>query len=208
MKGGIGLGLYQKAASGAGQDELLLPSAAQTKGPLDWSANGKFLLYLEIPLQANMDLWILPMEGERKPYPWLNTPFTETVGRFAPDGKWIAYQSNESGRNEVYVQAFSPGAPASGGKVQLSTNGGMDPQWQRDGRELYYRSFDGKLMAVDITLGAEVKAGTPRELFSFGRFFNSEAAGDGQRFLLTTNAADSTVPPFTVVLNWMAEVKR
>ncbi|MEP7338054.1 MAG: hypothetical protein ABI977_09955, partial [Acidobacteriota bacterium] len=199
--------LYLKAASGAGQDELLLHSA-QGKFPLDWSANGKFRLYWESPPQTNQDLWILPMEGERKPWLWLNTPFNESEGRFAPDGKWIAYQSNESGRNEVYVQAFTPGAPASGGKVQLSTNGGSAPQWRRDGRELYYRSVDGKLMAVDVTLGAEVKAGTPKELFSFGTFFNLEATGDGQRFLLTTSAADASVPPFTVVLNWMAEVKK
>ncbi len=207
-EGEIGSGLYQKAASGAGQDELLLRSAAQAQIPLDWAANGKFLLYLEASLQANLDLWILPMEGERKPYPWLSTPFNENGGRFAPDGKWIAYQSNESGRNEIYVQAFTPGAPASGGKVQLSTNGGAAPQWRRDGRELYYRSADGKLMAVDVTLGAEVKAGTPKELFSFGTFFNLEATGDGQRFLLTTSAADSTVPPFMVVLNWMGELKK
>jgi Tol biopolymer transport system component len=202
--------LYQKAASGAGQDELLLRSA-HSKFPDDWSANGKFLLYQERHPQTRRDLrdlWILPLEGERTPWPWLNTPFDEFFAKFSPDGKWIAYTSDESGRYEIYVQAFTPGAPASGGKALLSTNGGLDPHWRRDGRELYYRSPDGKLIAVDVTLGAEVKAGTPRELFSFGSLFSWEVTGDGQRFLLMTSADETSVPPFTVVLNWMAELKK
>ncbi len=198
--------LYRKAASGAGQDELLL-RLDRPKSPIDWSANGKFLLCLESHPQTRRDLWVLPLEGERNPWPWLNTPFDEFFARFAPDGKWIAYTSDESGRYEIYVQAFTPGAPASGGKVPLSTNGGVDPHWRRDGRELYYRS-GGKLMAVDVTLGAEVKAGTPRELFPLSSLFNLEVTGDGQRFLLMTSAADASVPLFTVVLNWMAELKK
>ena len=205
--------LYQKATSGAGQDELLLRSAYQ-KIAQDWSADGRFLLYQEINSQTNGDLWVLPLEGERKPWVWLNTPFSENVGQFAPDGKWIAYQSNESGRNEVYVQAFVPGAPASGVKWQLSTKGGTNPTWRRDGRELYFISAaENNLMAVEVTLGAEVKAGTPRELFSLRTLragsINSglSMTGDGQRFLFR---ADETtgLPPFTVVLNWMAEIKK
>ncbi|MBL8203565.1 MAG: serine/threonine-protein kinase [Blastocatellia bacterium] len=150
--------LYQKAASGAGQDELLLRSG-YPKIAHDWSADGRVILY-----QENNDLWVLPLEGERNPWPWLNTPFTESAGRFAPDGKWIAYQSNESGRNEIYVQAFVPGAPSSGSKWQLSTNGGTFPAWRRDGRELFFVSPDNTLTVVDVTLGAAVKAGTPRAL--------------------------------------------
>ena len=128
----------------------------------------------------------------------------EGNARFSPDGKWIAYSSNETGRSKIYLQAFVPGAPASGG---------TQPQWRRDGRELYYISADNKLMAVDMTLGAEVKAGTPKELFALsGIRTNSNASytktGDGQRFLLVTSAEESSVPPFTVVLNWMAEVKK
>lgn len=197
--------LYQKAASGAGQDEVLLRSP-YGKFPLSWSADGRFLLFYEANRQTRADLWVLPMEGERQPWPWLNTPANETFAAFSPDSKWIAYQSDESGRHEIYVQAFAPGAPASGGKVQLSTGGGQFPSWRRDGRELYYYSPDNKLMAVDVKLGAEVKAGVPRELFTI---FNSfEAAHDGQRFLVQEGVADTAVPPFTVVLNWMAEVKR
>ena len=109
----------------------------------------------------------------------------------------------------LYVQAFVPGQPASGSKMQLSTTGGSYPLWRRDGRELYYRSLDGKLMAVDVMLGAEVKAGAPRELFALAGYSNLEATGDGQRFLVAASAVETAgVPPFTVVLNWMAEKKK
>jgi Tol biopolymer transport system component len=197
--------LYVKAASGAGQDELLWRSA-YAKTPLSWSADGRFLLFREQNPQTRGDLWVLPMEGGRQPWPWLNTPAIEGTAAFSPDGKWIVYASDESGRYEIYAQAFAPSTPASGGKVPLSTNGGVTPQWRRDGRELYYRSPDNKLIAVDVTLGAQVKAGTPRELFSL--VSNFEAAHDGQRFLVAASAVDTSVPPFTVVLNWMAEVKK
>ena len=163
--------------------------------------------------QTSWDLWVLPLAGERKPWPWLNTPAGEYNATFSPDGNWIAYQSNEFGHNEIYVQAFVPGAPASGGKRQLSTNGGAHPQWRRDGRELYYVSADGKLIAVAITPGADLKAGTPKELFTpAGYRANADrgytVTGDAQRFLFVTGADGAILPPFTVVLNWMAEVKQ
>jgi Tol biopolymer transport system component len=205
-------GLYQKVANGAGQEELLLKSDNLPRAS-DWSADGRFILYYETNPQTGSDVWVLPMEGERKPWPWLNMRFNEAVGKFSPDGKWIAYISDESGRNEIYVQAFAPGAPASGGKWQLSTNGGISPQWRRDGREMYYLA-NGRLMAVDVTLGAEVKAGTPKEIFSLssirasGSTIGYAKTGDGQRFLFVTSAEDTSVPPFTVVLNWMAEMKK
>ncbi|MDQ3013214.1 MAG: hypothetical protein M3X11_21225, partial [Acidobacteriota bacterium] len=209
----LGKNLFQKAASGAGQDEVLLRSAYQ-KWPSDWSADGRFILYTErSPQTTGRDLWVLPMESESKPWPWLSTPADERQATFSPDEKWIAYQSDESGRFEIYLQAFVPGAPASSGKRQLSTNGGTNPRWRRDGRELYYLAGDGKLMAVGITPGAELKAGTPKELFApSGYRVNDDRGytltGDGQRFLFVTSADDASVPPFTVVLNWMAEVKR
>lgn len=204
--------LYQKAASGAGQDEALLRAARQQRAT-DWSTDGRFILYGEANQQTSWDLWVLPMEGERKPWPWLDTPAEERYAAFSPDGKWIAYQSNESGREEIYVQTFVAGAPASGGKRQLSLNGGTYPQWRRDGRELYYVSAEGKLMSLDITLNAELKAGVPKELFTPRGYRMNADRGfapthDGQRFLFVTSAEEASVPPFTVVLNWMAEVRR
>ena len=203
--------LYQKAASGAGQDELLLRSTYQ-KSALDWSADGRFILYQESTPQTNNDLWVLPLAGGGKPWPWLTTPFMESNGQFSPDGKWIAYSSNESGRDEIYVQAFVPDAPASGGKWQLSTGGGVNPIWRRAGRELYFTSPGLSLMVVEVTLGADVKAGAPRELFSFRGLRSSttgslNVSGDGQRFLFAADET-TTLPPFTVVLNWMAEGKK
>ncbi len=205
--------LYWKAASGAGQDEALLKSA-YLKRALDWSADGRFILYNETNPQTNQDLWVLSLE-DRKSWPWLNTPYLEPLGRFSPDGKWIAYSSNESGRPEIYLQAFVPDAPASGGKWQLTTNGGTIPLWRRDGLELYYLSADNnKLMAVEVTLDADVKLGTPKELFSLSNI-RVEIPGtgyartsDGQRFLLAPNVEESSLTPFTVVQNWMAEVKK
>jgi Tol biopolymer transport system component len=203
--------LYKKAASGAGP-EALLRESAYWKIALDWSADGRFILYRETGPQTFLDLWVLPMEGGQ-PWPWLNTPYREPVGRFSPDAKWIAYQSNESGPMEIYLQAFTPGTPASSVNWRISTNGGVNPQWQRDGPELYYISADNKLMAVEMTLGAEVKYGSPKELFSLSDIGANPGASyavtrDGQRFLFVANAEDTSPTPFTVVLNWMAEMKK
>jgi eukaryotic-like serine/threonine-protein kinase len=205
-----GVHLFQKAASGAGQDEVLWRSAYR-KVADDWSTDGRFILYEERNPQTSDDLWVLPLEGERKPWPWLNTSASEVVAKFSPDGKWIAYRSNESGRDEIYVQAFVPGAPAAGGKRQLSTSGGTNPRWRRDGQELYYLAPGNRLMAVEVTPGAELKAGAPQELFTprasrVTRYYT--LTGDGQRFLFVTSADGASVPPFTVVLNWMAEMKK
>ncbi len=207
------LDLYWKAANGAGTDELLWKSA-YNKNPQDWSADGRFILYLEVTPQTNSDLWIFPLTGDRKPWPWLKTEFIESFARFSPDGKWIAYTTNAPGRYEVYVRAFNPDAPDAGGQWQISTNGGARPLWRRDGRELYYISAEEKLMAVDVTLGAEVKAGTPRTLFDLRDLravvnnVGYAATGDGQKFLFVTSAEDAYLTPFTVVTNWMAAVKK
>ncbi len=204
--------LFQKAANGAGQDEVLLRSAYH-KYLTDWSADGRFILYRELNPQTNWDLWAMPMQGERRPWPWLNSPALEIRATFSPDGKWVAYSSTESGRSEIYVQAFVPGAPASGSKRQLSLKGGGTPFWRRDGRELFYLSSGGRLMSVEITPGADLQYRTAQELFAPSGFRMNADRGyvptsDGQRFLFVTNADEASVPPFTVVLNWMAEMKR
>ncbi|MBS1807779.1 MAG: serine/threonine-protein kinase [Acidobacteria bacterium] len=203
--------LYVRAANSAGSDELLWKSA-YNKYALDWSRD--FILYAELKPQTRTDLWILPLTGERKPWVWTKTEFSEQFARFSPDGKWIAYSTNAPGRYEIYVRAFNPDASDAVGQWQISTNGGARPLWRRDGREMYYISAEEKLMAVDVTLGAEIKAGTPRTLFDLRDLravvsnIGYAATGDGQRFLFVTSAEDAYLPPFTVVLNWMAEAKK
>src|SRR5439155_11831324 len=133
--------LYSKLSSGGGADELLLESAQskpQNK-PIDWSADGRFLLFRSEDPQTGNDLWVLPLSGDKKPFPFLNTPFEEGEGQFSPDGKWIAYQSNESGRFEIHDQPF----PGPGGKFQISSNGGAQPRWNKNGKEVFYVPLDG-----------------------------------------------------------------
>ena len=203
--------LYQRAASGGGADEVLVQSDF-SKMPNDWSADGKFILYQELNPTTSNDLWVFPVAGGQKQFPFLQTPFDERQGRFSPDGRWIAYTSNESGPWEVYVRSF----PDSGGKWQVSTNGGGQPQWRRDGRELFYLSADRKVMSVEVRgSGPTFDAGTPKELFTLHiqsvgllgpRNFYA-AARDGQRFLVVSVSGDPTASPTKVVLNWTADSK-
>jgi len=195
--------LYWKAASGAGADELLLESA-EPKALEDWSADGKLLLFN----LNNKEMHAVPVIGDRKPYPVLKAPFTQLQGRLSPDGRWIAYASRESGRLDVFVQNFPP----SGGKWQISTNGGVEPTWRRDGKELYFLNGT-KLNAVDVTAsGSSFEAGIPKELFDVeattGRRNNYVATADGQRFLFVTVPKSLDTVPFVVVQNWRSALKR
>ena len=201
--------LYQKVTSGAGEDELLLKSNTW-KHPVDWSEDSRFILYVNNDPKTISDLWILPLEGNREPFPFAQTQFIEMQGRFYPDSKWIAYVSNESGSWEVYVQDF----PTSGGKLRISSRGGTQPIWRGDGKELFYISADQKLMAVEVKSGTGAKEGfeigVPRPLFNFpapGILVNYDVTDDGRRFLIVTNE-ETTPSPITVVLNWAAELKR
>ena len=177
--------LYQKLSSGAGNDELLFKSG-DAKLPNDWSPDGRYILYQE--RSPSWDLWVLPLFEERKPVIFLQTDFAESYGRFSPDGRWITYVSNESGKREVYVRGF----PASGGQWQISNGGGEQPHWRRDGKELFYVSPDKELMAVEVNgSSGTFEAGIPKALFELGinstdRFSDYEVTRDGQRFLVNT----------------------
>ena len=194
--------LYQKLSSGAGGDEELLKSG-ELKSPLDWSQDGRFIAYLVQSAKTRADIWILPLDGDRQPFPFLQTPFNELGARFSPDGRWVAYTSDETGVPEVYVQSF----PASGGKWQISSGGGTAPKWSRDGKELFYTN-GGKLMSVEVkTGGSTFEAGTPTLLFeSRGRTY--DASADGQRFLVAVPVEEATSTPITVVLNWTTDLKK
>jgi len=206
--------LYWKSSSGAGADELLLESD-QTKGPTDWSSDGRFLLFRSLDPQTGYDLWVLPVSGSKKPYPFLKTPFEERDGQFSPDGKWIAYQSNESGRFQIYVQPF----PGPGRKFQISANGGAQPRWNRNGKEIFYVSLDSKMMAAPVKLSSDsqsLEPGTPAALFPV-RIAGGPLPGiakqqyavssDGQRFLVNLAVDEGAPSPITLILNWHPERK-
>ena len=205
--------IYQKSAGGNGAEQLLLRGAVNAV-PQDWAPDGRWIVYSESGARTATDLWLLPLEGERKPVPYLQTPFNETQARFSPDGKWMAYASDESGQYEVYVQAI----PASGAKYQLSAMGGRGPDWRRDGREIYYVSGDQNLIAVPVKLGSTVELGAPQKLFQLegvdaGAIFSINRyvpSRDGQRFLVNVPAGGegASAPPLTVVLNWQAGLKK
>ena len=201
--------LYEKEVSSTGKDTLLLQSELP-KFPLDWSRDGHFLLFRQISPQTNHDIFVLPTTGERKPFPYLQTPAMENGGAFSPDGNWIAYNSDESGRVEVYVESF----PTHGGKRQISVAGGSGPRWRADGKELYYYSLDGRLMAVSVTGGgASLTTGTPTVLFAFRPAAATTGPSyavtrNGERFLLSAIVETDARAPLSVVQNWTEGIKR
>ena len=201
--------LYQYAANGAGEDELLFKSD-NDKTLTDWSRDGHFLLFQQLNAKNGRDLWVLPMDtaGERKPIPFLRSDFDTRNAHFSPDGRWIAYQSNESGRNEIYVSPF-PAPPGGGGKWMVSQGGGAEPRWRRDGKELFYLSPDGQLMASQVNAsGSAFQASVPKPLFKAQQNVQWDVSPDGTKFLFPITGGDTTQSPFTVVLNWMALVKK
>ncbi len=203
-----GQDLFEKAADGQGDEKPLLKSD-ELKLACDWSRDGRYIVFMSRAKETGWDIWSLPMFGDRRPIPFLKTQFTEFLAALSPDGRYLAYQSNESGRPEVYVQSF----PGPGGKWQISTSGGLEPKWRADGREIYYRAPDQKLMAVEIQAGSGFSAGVPRTLFA-GRFETGIArnrylpAADGRRFLTVAPLGREAMTPTTVVLNWNAELAR
>jgi len=197
--------LFVKTTSGTGSDEPILQSA-DTKSPVDWSPDGRFVLFMTTDPRTGWDLWAVPMTGDHKPFAVANTPFDERGGQFSPDGRWVAYQSNESGRFEIYVQPF----PVAGGKSQVSTAGGIDPRWRRDGREIFFMAPDDTLMAAPIrTTGSSFEAGSAVGLFHVRRvtggmanFKQQYAVSRDGRFLFNVPVDDPSAVPITLILNW------
>ena len=210
--------LYVRASNGTGQDEILFESK-ESKIPTDWSRDGKFLIFQSQGAATGLDLWALSLTAtDKKPIPLLQTQYLETQGQLSPDGRWLAYTSNESGTQQVYVQPFAPGweKPMTG-KWQISSNGGVQPHWRADGKELFYTAqLDRKLMAVEIKATAQgFDRGTPQTLFdSRSVTVSSTAMGyavssDGKRFLMPVPAgALGEAPPLTVIVNWLGWVKK
>jgi hypothetical protein len=217
--------LFWQLADGSGGLERLTTSDS-AQYPLSWSPHGQMLAFVDLNSVTGRDIWVLRMgdpspgsgqapsagSGEvHKPQPFLRTPFNETAPQFSPDGRWLAYVSDESGRDEIYVQPY----PGPGGKWQISTEGGTEPVWNPNGRELFYRSGD-KMMAVEIATQPGFSAGKPRMLFEGPyqlapvTFPNYDVSPDGQRFLMVkANETREAAPTqINVVLNWFEELKR
>jgi Tol biopolymer transport system component len=206
-----GWNLYQKLSDGSGEEELLVKSS-EVKLANDWSPDGRFLLYDSHNGKTGRDLWALRL-ADRKPFPVLLTQFDEHWGRFSPDGKWIAYASNETGRSEIFVRAFSPDDPVKSAKWHISTGDGGLPRWRADGKELFYLGANQQMMAVPVkpgTLG-QFDVGIPRVLFPtraiVGNISGYVVTSDGQRFLVNEEEEVVSVPA-TVVLNWQVSLKR
>jgi hypothetical protein len=206
--------LFWQLADGSGGREPLTNSKLTQTGdswsPDSWSPDGQLLAFTELDPTTGRDIWVLRL-SDRTSQPFLRTPSNESSPRFSPDGRWLVYVSDESGRYEVYAQPY----PGPGGKRQISTEGGTEPLWNRNGRELFYRSGN-KMMKVQITTEPNFAFGGPQILFDAGQYMpptgpysypfpNYDVSPDGQRFLMITKESK---PQINVVLNWSEELKR
>jgi Tol biopolymer transport system component len=195
--------LYEKATSSVGAEQVVLADETE-KYPTSWSPDGASILYWTF--DEGTHLWVLPLEGERRPWKFLGPPVNP--GRFSPDGNWIAYYSPESGRSEVYIVSF----PQPSSRWQISSAGGNLPRWRGDGREVFYASRDNRLMAVTVSRrGAELDVGAPRALFAArpvgpGSFY--DASPDGSRFLVNTLREGSAASSIAILQNWDAAPRR
>jgi Tol biopolymer transport system component len=203
-----GNSIFRKESSGAGEEQSVTQSAV-LQSPTDWSRDGRLILFNQLAPGNRSELWILPVSPEGNPtgpaQAYLHTQMNERDGQFSsePNPRWVAYMSTESGKPEVYVQAF----PAARGKFQVSAGGGRFPKWGPGGRELFYISPNDKLMIVDLKLGADsVEPSAPRELFSLPtptiNFIPYDVSADGQRFLV--QAPPQQAAPLTVIVDWPA----
>jgi len=201
---GLPPNLFQKSLAGGSEERRLMHSVIDSIAT-DCSRDGRHVVYMTNELGTNWNIWVMPLAGNRTPQPVLRTEFNEMDGRISPDGRWLAYVSDESGQWQVYVQRFL----SSGGKWQISSAGGNQPQWSHDGKELFYIASDQKLMIVTVHPGQSLEPGTPKPLFQLHTPNDSlisdyDVDRDDQRFLVSTLVSDEPSPPLTVVMNWTA----
>ena len=199
-------GLFEKDVTGTGTERLLLKEPVN--GPDQVSSDGKWILYFAVAPGGTLDVYVLPTTGDRKPQPIVQTAFPDVEPQFSPDVRWLAYVSNENGRNEIYVQAF----PSTGRRWQVSSAGGRQPLWRADGKELFFVSDDRKFYAVDVSEKDGIfQYGVPKFLFDMGaNVFNTRnsyiPSRDGTRFLVNM-LLDADDAPISIVQNWRATVQ-
>jgi Tol biopolymer transport system component len=209
VRKGSRISLYRRFLNKAPESEELLLSQSDGAFPMDWSADGRFLVYVSPSPNGRADLWALPLTGDRKPFEVVKTEFSEGLAQFSPDGNWIAYESDKTGRLEVYLRPF----PGPGSDTRVSTDGGAQARWNSNGKELFYVADDDRLMAVPIHFspdGKAVEAGAPSALFATTVGSTAilkyrqqyDVSRDGQSFVMNSVVGDATASPINVILNW------
>jgi Tol biopolymer transport system component len=203
--------LYERSIARPDSEATLLESPL-SKRPLDWSPDGRLVLYRQTDPKTGPDIWALPLGGSSRPFAVVNTDAEDTSGKFSPDGKWIAYESNRSGRPEVFVRAF----PGPGAEAQVSVQGGAQVRWAPHGRELFFIALDGRLMSAAIKVSSDgqtveagacvplfaTKIGAALQLVSQPQYMVSP---DGKRFLMNSLTGDTQTSPIAVLLNWKSK---
>jgi serine/threonine protein kinase len=203
---GTGYDIVSKPIGGSEPEVMLVSDPVEFQAPLGFSPDGNFFLYSKRKNERD-GLWILPLTGDQKPRPFMATPALEPMARFSPNGRYVAYQSDETGRFEIYVATF----PGPGSRWPISQNGGVEPRWSRDGKELFYLAPDNRLMAARVTTdGTTFDVGVIQPLFqarSMGFTYRYDVANDGKRFLVVAGLPQS-LSPITILTNWTAELKK
>jgi serine/threonine protein kinase len=210
-----GVGIVQRTAAGQGDERVVFPSEREVLWPTDWSRDGKWIIFGLQAVTTRPDIWALPLSGDRKAFPVVQTPANEVEGQLSPDARWLAYVASESGDTQVYVQSF----PKADFRTRISTSGGSMPRWRSDGKEIFYISKESRLIAVPIAAAETFHVGDPKVLFEIqlaeiaqpptnGAEFVYSVSPDGQRFLVNSLADAQPQQPITVILNWHSLLKK